>query len=115
MGDRERKMGAPPPQSGQEYQMQQQPDYGYSQNNGGQQQWQQPNYGYQQNNGYPPPNQQQYEPPKQSYPPPNAGYQPQPDGPPPSYDQTFKIEKPRYNDLWAGILVSRMLRERARR
>ena len=45
----------------------------------------------------------------------------QPTGPPPSYgqpytqapvegnkfsfDQTFKIEKPKYNDLWAGILV----------
>lgn len=23
-----------------------------------------------------------------------------------TYEQTFKLEKPKYNDLWAGILVS---------
>ena len=23
-----------------------------------------------------------------------------------SFEQTFKLEKPKYNDLWAGILVS---------
>jgi hypothetical protein len=104
MADLERKMGAPPA-NGQQYQMQTQPDYGYQQNgngqgyppNGGQQGWQQ-------NNGYPP-NQQQYQPPKQGYPQPDGqGFQP-PDGPPPSYDQTFAVERPRYNDLWAGILV----------
>ena len=25
-----------------------------------------------------------------------------------SFEQTFKVEKPKLNDLWAGILVSRM-------
>ena len=25
-----------------------------------------------------------------------------------SFEQTFKLEKPKYNDLWAGILVSRI-------
>ncbi|KAK3328245.1 plasma-membrane choline transporter-domain-containing protein [Cercophora scortea] len=30
----------------------------------------------------------------------NGGY----DGPPPSYDEVFKVDKPKWNDLWAGIL-----------
>ncbi len=56
-----------------------------------------------------PPRGDYYEEPP--YPPPNqsAGY----GGPPPqppqyekeSFDQVFRIEKPKYNDLWAGILV----------
>lgn len=46
------------------------------------------NSGYQQ--GYPPP-----QPPPQHYPPEN----------PPSYDELFKIEKPKFNDIWAGLLV----------
>ena len=63
------------------------------------------------------------------YPPQSYGQQPQYQQPPPSYDptpqkptngpqmeagaggkqtwdQTFKLDKPKYNDLWAGILVS---------
>lgn len=42
--------------------------------------------------GYPPPSQ----PPPQQYPPEN----------PPSYDELFKIEKPKFNDIWAGLLVN---------
>ena len=49
----------------------------------------------------------QYQPPPQ--PPPQYG-QPMPSYTPQdnkgSFDQTFKIEKPKWNDLWAGILVS---------
>ncbi|EEA27314.1 putative choline transporter, neither null mutation nor overexpression affects choline transport [Talaromyces marneffei ATCC 18224] len=41
--------------------------------------------------GYPPPSQ----PPPQQYPPEN----------PPSYDELFKIEKPKFNDIWAGLLL----------
>lgn len=36
-------------------------------------------------------------------------YPQQPADPPPPYktfDDAFKIERPKYNDLWAGILVS---------
>lgn len=70
---------------------------------------QQPQYGY----GGPPPPQQYgngygdggYAPPQG--PPPN-GYKPPPTdgygGPPPSYDEVFKVQKPKYNDWWAGIL-----------
>lgn len=47
------------------------------------------NNDYQQ--GYPP-----QQPPPQQYPPEN----------PPSYDELFKIEKPKFNDIWAGLLVS---------
>lgn len=72
-----------------------QPNY---QQNGYQQQQQQPNY--------PQPDYQQpnYQQPPESKPPP-AQY---PENPPPPYttfDQAFKIEKPKYNDLWAGLLV----------
>jgi len=87
---------APPPNS---YQMQpmQNNGYNYTQpyqgqygdgyaNNG---------YGNGQYQGQPPPPQ----PPKPE-PAPNGNY----DGPPPSYDEVFKIQKPKYNDLWAGIL-----------
>lgn len=33
---------------------------------------------------------------------------PYPDNPPPysTFDDAFKIEKPKYNDIWAGLLVS---------
>jgi hypothetical protein len=40
----------------------------------------------------------QYAPP--TYPPPQLD----PKGPPPSYDEVFAIQKPKWNDLWAGIL-----------
>lgn len=55
---------------------------------------------YPQGYGPPPTQQQQY------------GYSQAPPGPPPNgypqekvpFDQAFKIEKPKYNDWWAGIL-----------
>ena len=54
--------------------------------------------------------------PKYQQPPPAYGqnYQQNPNMPPlpmaggdgkQSFDQAFKLEKPKYNDLWAGILV----------
>lgn len=60
--------------------------------------------GYGNGPGYaPPPG-----PPPNGYkPPPVDGYNggpPPPDGPPPSYDEVFKVQKPKYNDWWAGIL-----------
>lgn len=94
--------------AGSYQQQQQQPSY----NNGGYQQ-QQPGY----NNGsyqQPPMNYQQQPPPppqqyQQSYPPPNGnGYttaQAMEGGEKHSFDQTFNVPKPKYNDLWAGILV----------
>lgn len=76
------------------------------------------------------PNQMQYAPPPQQqmqYPPQTAGngYEPKYQQAPPNYgqdfqntgappmgpggkqtfDQAFKLDKPKYNDLWAGILV----------
>ena len=73
----------------------QQPAY----NNGGYQQ--DYNAGYQQN-------QQPDEYPLQQ-PPPEYSYAPaQPVGDEKySFDQAFKVDKPKYNDLWAGLLVSR--------
>ncbi|KAJ5588248.1 hypothetical protein N7537_010926 [Penicillium hordei] len=77
----------------------------------------QPNYGYDQQHGnyqqpynppapYPQPNYQQptyQQPPVEAKPPPQyhqnvpeSGY---------SFDQAFKIEKPKWNDLWAGLLL----------
>jgi hypothetical protein len=81
---------------------------------------QQQQYNSPQAQGYPPPQgYEQYEQPQNhGYPPPqqpppnktNEGY-----AQPPTYgqnfdnkedfQQTFKIEKPKFNDLWAGILV----------
>lgn len=68
--------------------------------------------------GQPPMQYQQGQPPN--------GYQQQPQYPPPNYgqnyqnnsptngnggkqtfEQAFKLDKPKYNDLWAGILVRR--------
>lgn len=33
---------------------------------------------------------------------------PYPDNPPPytTFDEAFKIDRPKYNDIWAGLLVS---------
>ena len=49
----------------------------------------------------------------QQPPPPNYGQNHQNSAPGPmtgdakqTFDQTFKLDKPKYNDLWAGILVS---------
>lgn len=82
---------------------------GYQMNpppNGGQWQQQPPQQGY----GYGAPNQQGYQ--QQQYngdggsmpPPPNYGQQYGGGDQKPMFDQAFKIEKPKWNDLWAGIL-----------
>ncbi|PHH80749.1 hypothetical protein CDD82_1540 [Ophiocordyceps australis] len=71
------QQGAPPPQ-----QQQQQHDYYNAPPNGGYPQ--QPTYGA---------------PPPYSYNP------PQPNDEKYSFDEAFKIEKPRYNDWWAGLLL----------
>ena len=83
---------------------------------GGQQMQYPPNDqgGYQQNqSGYLPP---QGPPPQQVYnnqPPPTYtqdngqkyGAAVSPDGSKQTFDQAFKLDRPKYNDLWAGILV----------
>jgi len=38
--------------------------------------------------------------PPSQYPPPQSD----PKGPPPSYDEVFAIPKPKWNDVWAGLL-----------
>ncbi|KAI6869366.1 hypothetical protein KC343_g8133 [Hortaea werneckii] len=53
--------------------------------------------------------QQQYGGPQYMQPPPsyNQNFQQafnQPDGKPATFDQAFKIEKPKWNDIWAGLL-----------
>ena len=74
--------------------------------------------------GYPMQPQMQYPPqtadngyqngaPQYQQPPPNYGQNYQNTAAPPmagvagkqTFDQTFKLDKPKYNDLWAGILV----------
>lgn len=78
----------------------------------------QPNYGYEQQHGnyqqpnnppapYPQPNYQQptYQQPAAEAKPPPQYHQNVPDSGY-SFDQAFKIEKPKWNDLWAGLLVS---------
>lgn len=76
---------------------------------------QQPNYGYQNTGNY-----GNYEPPanyQAPYQQPNYQQPAAEPKPPPEYqqnvpqsgysfDQAFKIEKPKWNDLWAGLLVS---------
>lgn len=57
-------------------------------------------------NGYyqqPPPQPQQPVPEAKPAAPP-----PYPDNPPPysTFDEAFKIDRPKYNDIWAGLLVS---------
>ncbi|KAJ4158349.1 uncharacterized protein LMH87_008880 [Akanthomyces muscarius] len=96
--------GGPPPQ----------------QYNNGQQQYGQPQYNQQQYNQGQWQQQQQPPPPQQNHGGYDGGYDQGGNnyGPPPAYsynppkpndekygfDQAFKIEKPKYNDLWAGIL-----------
>ena len=82
------------------------PPTGYPQNDNYQQIGYPPN-GYQQNqNQYPPP---PGEP--QSYPMQPPNYPPQGGAPPMqskpgTFEEQFVIEKPKYNDWWAGLLVS---------
>lgn len=80
-----------------------------------QQQQQQPYYNYNYNNGYDPRNNGNYPvEPKPQYPPQAA-----PPPPPPqsgyNFDDAFKIEKPKFNDLWAGLLVSRTSTHKSQR
>ncbi|KAL8914559.1 MAG: hypothetical protein Q9171_000912 [Xanthocarpia ochracea] len=79
-------------------------------NDGGPQQYQQPP----DNNGY---QQPQYPPgpdPKSQQPPPNYGQDYQNNAPPlpqtgqggkQTFEEAFKLDKPKFNDLWAGILL----------
>jgi hypothetical protein len=79
------------------------------------------NYGGEAANYYnqqppPPPNAYQKHPPPQTdynngpangghyAPPPYPPPQSEPKGPPPSYDEVFAIQKPKWNDVWAGLL-----------
>ncbi|CAI6337579.1 unnamed protein product [Periconia digitata] len=64
--------------------------------------------GYPQQHAPPPPpqyNQNYAPPPPQGVPPQQNGYQQQSYGEKPGFDQTFKIEKPKWNDWWAGLLL----------
>jgi hypothetical protein len=98
-----------PGQQGQGYNQgyNQQNQQGYNQGQGMEYQKpppEQPPFGQQQ-----PPFGQQQPPPQQQYSgqPPTYGYQPpQPGTEKYSFDDAFKVEKPKWNDLWAGILVS---------
>jgi hypothetical protein len=84
-----------------------QPQYGQPQW-GGQQPQQQYGGGYQQGGyqqGYPPP--QQQPPPDQYQQPAYGAPPPPPQGEKYSFNEAFKIEKPKWNDIWAAILVSR--------
>lgn len=68
---------------------------------------------FNQNNGYQGPNQQKYQ-----QGPPNYGQDfqqnngiPQGDGKQ-TFAQAFKLDKPKYNDIWAGILVNHLSMDR---
>lgn len=92
----------------QQYQQPYQQQGGYDYNQQYNQQYQNQNgAGYQQ--GY----QQGYPPPQQSAPPQGYndgsngyGYNAPQQGEKYTFDQAFKVEKPKWNDLWAAILVS---------
>jgi hypothetical protein len=63
-------------------------------------------YGQEYNQNYGPPPPQNYPPPQGPPPPqqPPNGYAQMDYGEKPNFDQAFKIEKPKYNDWWAGLL-----------
>jgi hypothetical protein len=85
---------------------------GYQQQQPYQQQYQQPYQQQYQQNQYEPPAPTYHSGPNQGYdgPPPPAnggggyGYASE-GGEKPSFDQTFEVKKPKWNDLWAGLLV----------
>lgn len=83
------------------------PQEGYQMNNQYQQQPQQYQQ-YQQEQQYQQPQQYQQEQQYQQAPPqygqPMPGYGPSDPGKG-TFDQAFKIDKPKYNDVWAGVLV----------
>lgn len=57
-------------------------------------------------NAGPPPNQQPYGQPPPPPPPQYGGQYQDGAGEKPTFEQTFKVEGPKYNDIWAGALVS---------
>lgn len=67
----------------------------------------QPAYGY--NNSYDPRNNGNNPPVAEPKPPPQYAQNAPPPPPPQqsgyNFDDAFKIEKPKFNDLWAGLLV----------
>lgn len=76
----------------------------------------QPNYGYDQHGNYQQPNNPPAPYPQRNYQQPTYEQPPVEAKPPPQYhqnvpesgysfDQAFKIEKPKWNDLWAGLLL----------
>lgn len=77
---------------------------------------QQRNYQQNGNGQYPPPNQAQYQqqggyqqqPQQYAAPPPqygnNAPVPQAPNGKQSGFEQTFKVDKPKYNDIWAALL-----------
>lgn len=68
--------------------------------NGGQQQYYPPQQQQQQQQQYPPPQQQQF-----SQQPPTYNQQaPQNNNEKINFNQTFKVDKPKYNDIWAALL-----------
>lgn len=88
------------------------PQYGqqpqYNQQQYGQQQYgQQQQHGQQQQYQQPPPQQTngQWDQPTYGSPPPYSFNPPQGNDEKYGFNQAFKIEKPKYNDWWAGILV----------
>lgn len=59
-----------------------------------------PQYG----NNYAPPG-NNYAPPQQPLPQQQNGYAPMDYAEKPTFDQAFKVERPKYNDWWAGLLL----------
>jgi transcription initiation factor TFIID subunit TAF12 len=114
--DKYRQQGDPQQQNQQQYQHQ-----GQSQNQGDYQNQAQYNQGHNNNSnsGYIPPyngnQQQQQQQPVNDYdhpygpPPPYSFNPPQVEDEKYSFNDAFKLEKPRYNDWWAGLLVSASL------
>ncbi|KAM4057245.1 plasma-membrane choline transporter [Hirsutella rhossiliensis] len=97
MGEADSYLGSGQPQ------YQQQP-YGQPQQQYGQQQ-QQANYNYNGGNQQAWGNNQSYpQQPNYGAPPPYSVNPPQPNDDKYSFDEAFKLEKPKYNDVWAGVL-----------
>jgi len=89
----------PPPPPGNSYQMYSPPNAPYN-NNYNHSYPPQYGNGYEQGNGNGNNPQYQGQPPPPPVPPNKPGYS----DPPPSYDEVFKVQQPKWNDLWAGIL-----------
>lgn len=91
--------GAPHGEAADYYQQPQAPQQAYSNGyNNNSAPYQPPQDGQKQFSQPPPNYAPNYGPPNGADP--NAAY-----GEKPTFEQTFKLDKPKYNDLWAGILV----------